>query len=147
MPLRALVALIGGADEHGRPGSAPIDLRALKRRAGCRANGEADRVGAGAFALLQPLGAADGHVAFFGERVRLLFEFPEQLAVVRRAVDVDARDRRGAEDAGCEQRGEEHAGIEAEPRRETRQSMRIRREHTGRWRTCDGEREAWLAAA
>jgi hypothetical protein len=25
--------------------------------------------------------------------------------------------------------------------------MRIRREHTGRWRTCDGEREAWLAAA
>jgi hypothetical protein len=25
--------------------------------------------------------------------------------------------------------------------------MRIRREHTGRWRTCDGECEAWLAAA
>jgi hypothetical protein len=25
--------------------------------------------------------------------------------------------------------------------------MRIRREHTGRWRTCDGERVAWLAAA
>ena len=49
--------------------------------------------------------------------------------------------------AGREQRGEKHAGIEAEARRETRQSMRIRREHTGRWRTCDGELEAWLAAA
>ncbi|OBQ39283.1 MAG: hypothetical protein AN484_23470, partial [Aphanizomenon flos-aquae WA102] len=147
VPLRALVALIGGTDEHGRPGSAPIDLRAIKRRARSRADGEADRVGAGAFTLLQTIRAADGHVAFLGERVGLLFEFPEQFAVVRRAVDVDARDRRGAEDAGREQRGEKHAGIEAEARRETRQSMRIRREHTGRWRTCDGEREAWLAAA
>ena len=147
VPLRALVALVGGADEHGRLGSATIDLRPLERRARGGAGGEADRVGAGTFALFQPRGAADGDIAFLRQGVGLLLQLAEQLAIIRRAVDVDAGDRRGAEDAGREQRGEKHAGIEADERRETRQSMRIRREHTGGWRTCDGKRGARAVAA
>jgi len=143
VPLRALVALIGGADEHGRLGAATIDLRARERGARSGAGGEAERVGAAAPALLQALGAAHGDIAFLRECVRLFLQLAEQLAVIRRAVDVDAGDRRGAEDAGREQRGEKHAVIEANDRRETRQWMRIRREHTDRWRTCDSQREAW----
>ena len=89
-------------------------------------------IGMRAFALLEPVFAAEGAIAFFRQGRGCGFELLEYLKIIDGTIDVRSRDDRGSGDENSEQRGEKHAVIEANSRSVTRLSMRIRSELT--WR-------------
>ena len=65
MPFGAFITFVGGSDEHGRLGATPIDVRTFERCAGARLRGKTNGIGMRAFALFEPVSAAEGAITFF----------------------------------------------------------------------------------
>ena len=65
MPFGAFIAFVGGADEYGRLGAAPIDVRTFERRTRARLSGKTNGIGTRAFALFEPVLAPERAGTFF----------------------------------------------------------------------------------
>ena len=141
MPFGAFIAFVGGSDEYGRLGAAPIDIRTFERCTGARLSGKTNGIGTRAFALFEPVFAPERANTFFRQGRGRGFELLEHHTIVDGTIDVRAWDDRGSSDKSSEQRGEKHASIEANGRSVTSLSVRIRREHTRglKRRTCLGD--------
>ena len=110
MPARALVALVGGADEHGGGRGPAVGLLAAERFLGRRAEG--DLRGLGPLALLEPLRGGERRLAALRQLGRGLLQTGEDRAVVGGVVDVGAG--QVGEERG-EEGGEQHASMQTCP--------------------------------
>ena len=88
VPLGALIAFVGGTDEHGGLGATAIDFCAFEWCSCERFGRESNGIGMRAFALFEPVFAAEGAITFFCQGRSRGFKLLEYLKIIDGTIDV-----------------------------------------------------------